>query len=83
MPYIKRVDIFTNGLVAVFDNNGEQLTNFQGQWSDKGFQILEASEIETEFYITKWKPRQSIQVTDEELRAMFALQYPEPQSTGR
>lgn len=54
MLYIKDVYLFTNGMVSVFDNNGEQVTDLQGKISEMRDKVIDRSSMHTVFHISKW-----------------------------
>jgi len=47
---IKAVFKFANGMVAVFDENGEQLPKYQGPYEAVKADILRDASAEAEFY---------------------------------
>lgn len=51
---IKKVVKFTNGTVAVFDENGKQMPDYQGMWSEKAGAIKADADLDTEFEIIDW-----------------------------
>jgi hypothetical protein len=48
---IKSVYKFPNGMVAVFDENGKQIPEYQGKWKDLEEKINENANDKTEWYI--------------------------------
>ena len=46
---IKAVFVFPNGIVAVTDENGQQIAELQGPFKDVRLKILEAADDDTEF----------------------------------
>ncbi len=51
---IAHVYVFTNGMAMVFDDQGQQMSQYQGPWSDKRQQILDASTPETKYELSQW-----------------------------
>jgi hypothetical protein len=47
---IEHVYRFANGLVMVFDEDGEQIPEYQGRWTEKREEILRDAQAWTEFY---------------------------------
>ena len=51
---IKKAILWTNGMVMVFDEKGEQMPEYQGQYSEVKDKILKASTPETVFTFGQW-----------------------------
>ena len=52
---IKKVVLWSNGMVMVFDEAGEQMSEYQGPFRTKRKQILEDAPEGTEFNIGTWQ----------------------------
>lgn len=70
---IKEVFLFTNGMVMVFDDVGQQMSEYQGKFSEVKQKILDNSNINprnpTRFYICRWKHWQN-EFTREEFASL-------------
>lgn len=55
MAKVKDVFIFTNGNVMVMDENGEQMSEYQGFILDVASKLAEACDKDTNFEISEWK----------------------------
>lgn len=52
---ISIVHIYSNGMVLVFDEKGEQVTSLQGRFADKAETISQVSNEQTNFFFARWK----------------------------
>ena len=75
MKKIKRLYLWSNGMVMAFDDNGEQIPEFQGKAKDVLGLALDALSDRSVCYMGQWSER-SISVTSEVLRG-FAGQFEE------
>ena len=52
---IASVTLWSNGMVMVFNEKGEQMTDYQGKFKEKKKAILKATKGQpTKFWIGKW-----------------------------
>lgn len=52
LPFIPPIDIVVrcqNGVVMVFDSKGNQIPEYQGQWSEMKTKIMDAITLKTRF----------------------------------
>lgn len=75
MKKIKRLYLWSNGMVMAFDDNGEQIPEFQGKAKDVLGSALDALSDRSVCYMGQWSER-PISVTPEALRG-FAEQFEE------
>lgn len=52
---IKHVLVFLNGMVAVFDEKGEQLPEYQGRWNEKKDAIMRDKPAGVEVQKQQWQ----------------------------
>lgn len=52
---IKAVHVFMNGMCMVFDETGQQMSDYQGPWNEVKAKILAAAVPETTFDLSQWQ----------------------------
>jgi hypothetical protein len=57
---INQVIRFQNDMVLVFDENGEQIPEFQGRYQDVRVKILARAPKEAKFYLGTWPQGRSL-----------------------
>lgn len=64
-PTIKSVYRFTNGMVACFDADGEQIPMYQGRYSEHEAAIHKACDSSVEFHLMNWNTKSDRKVSRE------------------
>lgn len=52
---IKSVHVFVNGMCVVFDEAGQQMSQYQGPWNEKKSQILADAPPSATFNLSQWR----------------------------
>lgn len=67
---IKKVYLWDNNAVTVFDENGAQLPQYQGMLSMVRDLILCAAADDAEYYLSSWKEASNKKITKEEFKGV-------------
>ena len=63
---IKNVVVWTNGMVAVFDSFGDQVSELQGAFGMRAAEISALLEPETEIWFADWCSKEQVRIIDRE-----------------
>lgn len=65
---IKKVYLWTNGAVTVFDENGEQVERYQGMHAQVADLVLCNDTPETEYYLNSWQEAGMKKITRDDFK---------------